>query len=293
MSLRNFIKKKYPILLVLPAFLTVLFLVAYPLVITAVASVHHWTFGKPLATASYVGLNNFGWMLGGGDYFLGISIRVTLIYVIGTVLLSLALGMGIALLLNRITRGGSIMMAIFIIPLVMMPAVTGLIWRLYFTYDGFANYLLSFIGVKVNWFSTTYALLAMMAAVCWITAPFFVLVFYAGLRSLPPEPYEAAKVDGASKWLVFKDITLPLMKTLILIVTIIQTINLFRMFDLPYVLFGGGPGSATEILPIHISRVAFSMRYLGRGSCLSLLLIAIVLVITLLLVKKLVKTWRK
>lgn len=292
MALSKFVRKNYPILLILPALLTTLFLVIYPLVISLRVSAYNWTFGKRWETASYVGLDNYIWMFSGGDYFLGTSIRVTLLYVSCTVLLSLALGMGIALLLNRVTRYSSIFTSAFIIPLVTMPAVAGLAWRLYFTYDGFVNYLLSFIGLKINWYSVNYALFAMVIATIWVSAPFFVLVLYAGLTSLPHEPYEAAKIDGASAWLIFKDITLPLMKPVILTATIIETINMFRGFDIPYVMFGGGPGSSTEILSIHISRVAFSMRYLGRGSCLSLLLIAIVLTVTVLLIRSLVRTRR-
>jgi len=292
MALSEFVRKNYPILLILPALLTVLVLVIYPLVTSLRISTYNWIFGTRWETARYVGLNNYRWLFGGGDYFLGTSIWVTLVYVSCTVLLSLILGMGIALLLNRITRYSSIFMSAFIIPLVTMPAVAGLAWRLYFTYDGFVNYLLSFIGLKINWYSVNYALLAMVIATIWVSTPFFVLVLYAGLTSLPREPYEAAKIDGASRWLIFKDITLPLMKPVILTATIIQTIDMFRMFDVPYIMFGGGPGSSTEILSIHISRVAFSMRYLGRGSCLSLLLIAIVLAVTVLLIRSLVRTRR-
>lgn len=289
---RRFIKKNYPILLVLPAFLTIFFLVAYPLLITLRASFYDWTFGKIWETASYVGLSNYEWMLGGGDYFLSSSIQITLIFVVVQVILSLALGLAIALLISRVTRGRSIIATAFIIPMVVMPAVVGLIFRLYFSYDGLVNYFLGFAGIKINWYSTGFALMATTITMTWITTPFFVLVFYAGLMSLPREPFEAAKVDGASRWQVFKDITLPLMKPVILIATIMRTIEAFRIFDLPYTMFGGGPGSATNILAIHISRVAFSTRYLGRGSCLSLLLVLIVLISCLLLVRSLTRAWR-
>ena len=290
---REFIKKNYPILLVLPALLAILFLVAYPLALTFNTSFYNWTFGKPWETASYVGLSNYGWMLGGGDYFLGSSIQITLIFVVAQVFLSLALGLGIALLIGRVTRGRSVIATAFIIPMVVMPAVVGLIFRLYFSYDGLVNYFLSFFGIKINWYSTGFALMAMTLTMTWVTTPFFVLVFYAGLMSLPHEPFEAAKVDGASRWKIFKDITLPLMKPVILIATIMRIIEAFRIFDLPYTMFGGGPGSATNILAIHISRVAFSTRYLGRGSVLSLLLVLIVLISCLLLVKSLTKAWRE
>ncbi len=291
--LKKFSKKYYPVLLILPSLITVLILVAYPLLISLQTSLYEWTYGTPWNQAKYVGLKNYYWVFFGGDYLFYNSLQLTIIFVIIQVLGSFIIGIFFALLLDKLPRGGEIITAFFIIPMVMMPSVVGLMWRLYFTYDGFVNYFLEmFFGIKINWFSINYALIALSIATIWMTAPFFILVFYAALKAIPQEPIEAAQIDGASEWVILKDIKLPMLKPIILITLIIRTIEAFRSFDVPYIMFGGGPGSATEILAIHINRVAFSFRQLGAGSVLSLFLIFLIIIMCSFLIKQLRETWR-
>jgi len=284
----HLLKKYYPVILVLPAITTVLILVIYPLFMSLQTSFFKWTYGTPWSQAEYVGLKNYYWVFFGGDYLFYVSLQLTVVYVIFQVLGSFFVGLFIAVLLDKLPRGGSLFTSFFIIPMVIMPAVAGLMWRLYFTYDGLVNYLIeTLFRIKINWFSTEYALIALSLASIWITTPFFILVFYAALTSLPQSPIEAARVDGASELTILKDIKLPMLKPIIFVTLILRTIEALRSFDLPYVTFGGGPGSATEVLAIHINRIAFQFRQLGAGSVLSLFLILLVVIMCSLLINKL------
>jgi multiple sugar transport system permease protein len=288
----HLLKKYYPVILVLPAITTVLILVIYPLFMSLQTSFFKWTYGTPWSQAEYVGLKNYYWVFFGGDYLFYVSLQLTVVYVIFQVLGSFFVGLFIAVLLDKLPRGGSLFTSFFIIPMVIMPAVAGLMWRLYFTYDGLVNYFIeTLFRIKINWFSTEYALIALSLASIWITTPFFILVFYAALTSLPQSPIEAARVDGASELTILKDIKLPMLKPIIFVTLILRTIEALRSFDLPYVTFGGGPGSATEVLAIHINRIAFQFRQLGAGSVLSLFLILLVVIMCSLLINKLKESW--
>jgi multiple sugar transport system permease protein len=288
----HLLKKYYPVILVLPAITTVLILVIYPLFMSLQTSFFKWTYGTPWSQTEYVGLKNYYWVFFGGDYLFYVSLQLTVVYVIFQVLGSFFVGLFIAVLLDKLPRGGSLFTSFFIIPMVIMPAVAGLMWRLYFTYDGLVNYFIeTLFRIKINWFSTEYALIALSLASIWITTPFFILVFYAALTSLPQSPIEAARVDGASELTILKDIKLPMLKPIIFVTLILRTIEALRSFDLPYVTFGGGPGSATEVLAIHINRIAFQFRQLGAGSVLSLFLILLVVIMCSLLINKLKESW--
>lgn len=291
-SFQHITRKYYPIFLVIPAITVVLILVIYPLLLSIQTSFYRWTYGTPLSQAEYIGLGNYYWVFFGGDYLFYISLQLTLLYVLFQVVGSFIVGLFIAILLDKLPRGGSVFTSFFIIPMVIMPAVAGLMWRLYFTYDGFVNYFLeSIFRIKINWFSTDYALTALSIASIWVTAPFFILVFYAALTSIPQHLIEAARVDGATEWAILKTIKLPMLKPIIYVTLIIRIIEAIRSFDLPYVTFGGGPGSATEVLALHINRVGFQYRQLGAGSVLSLFLILLVILLCILLIKKLKESW--
>jgi len=272
------LKKYYPLLLILPAFIYVLVWVVYPTFLTLKFSLSEYTLGTPWSAAKFVGLANFKWVFF-EDWEFVPSLITTLEFTVVQVVGGLFAGLGIALLLNRITKGRNLMMALFIIPIALMPSMVGLTWRLFYSYDGIVNFFIEPLFGKINWCSTTFALPAILITEFWQWTPFFVLVFFAALTSLPQEPYEAAKIDGASSWLTFKDITLPSLKRMILIVTILRSIEALRSFDIIYTLFGGGPGIATQTLSIHIQRTAFLGRMLGRGSALSLVLVLITLAI--------------
>jgi len=287
------LSRYYPIFLVIPAIVVVLILAIYPLLLSIQISFYRWVYGTPLSQAEYIGLENYVWVFFGGDPLFLTSLKLTLVYVLLQVGGSFLVGFLIAILLDKLPKGGSVLASFFIIPMVIMPAVAGLMWRLYFTYDGLVNFFLeSIFNIKINWFSTDFAMIGLSIASIWVTAPFFILVLYAALTSIPPHLIEAARVDGASEWIILKVVKIPMIKPIIYVTLIIRIIEALRFFDLPYVSFGGGPGSATEVLALHINRIAFQYRQLGPGSVLSLFLILLVILLCALLIKELEESWR-
>ena len=169
------------------------------------------TFGEPFRNAEWVGLENYQWLLTNEFSTFWATVRVTVRYLLGTLIPELLIGFAIALLLNRKMRGNSLFTAVLIIPVVLMPSMVGLIGRLYFSYDGLINYFFEvFTGIRHNWYGKDLALVAVILVDIWEWTPFFILILLAGLQTLPVEPFEAARVDGASRWQSFIHLTLPL-----------------------------------------------------------------------------------
>jgi multiple sugar transport system permease protein len=158
---------------------------------------------------------------------------------------------------------------------------------IYNTDFGILNYI---IGTKINWLGNPF--LALNASVfmdVWKTTPFVAIVLMAGLQVIPPELYQAAKVDGAGKWATFKTITLPLLKPVILVVLLFRTLDAFRIFDAIYVLTGGGPANTTETLSIYAYKVLFQTLQFGYGSALSAVVFLCIGCISVLYIKLLSK----
>jgi len=283
---RRYGKQLLPYTLIMPAFLVVFALAAFSAFWLVRMSLVDWAFGASWDKANWVGLDNYNWLLFSPQSTFWHSVRITAIYVAGTLTAELVLGLALALLLNSKIVGRSIYTAILIIPLVVMPSMIGMVWRLYFSYDGLINFFVeSLFGVKLNWYGAQLALPAVMLVDIWEWTPFFILILLAGLQSLPREPFEAAQVDGASPWQAFRHVTLPMMMPLILTAAILRLMDSLRIFDVIYAMFGGGPGRATTTLPLYIYRTTMVARNVGRGSAVSVMLIIIIVALTLFLIR--------
>ncbi|MGI9417739.1 MAG: carbohydrate ABC transporter permease [Geminicoccaceae bacterium] len=275
-----------PLLLITPAFAVVFVLAAYSLFWLIQLSLTDLTFGQPFDQGVPIGLENFRWLLFDPSSTFWPAARLTGIYVLGTLVPELVLGLGIALLLNRQMRLRSVYTAALIIPIVLMPAMVGMIARLYFSHDGLINYgIETLAGVKLNWGGRELALLAVILVDIWEWTPFFILILLAGLQTLPVEAYEAARVDGASNWQAFRHITLPMLLPLILTALVLRFMDVLRIFDVIFAMFGGGPGTATTTLPLYIYRTTMLAEDVGRGSAASVMLIVMIVASTLLLVR--------
>ncbi len=275
-----------PYLLILPAFLVVFALAVYSAVWLGRMSLTNWPFGAGWERAVWVGLENYRWLLFDKSSLLWGSVRVTSIFVGVTLAVELILGFGLALLLNEKILGRSLYTALLIIPIVLMPSMVGMIFRLYFHYDGLVNFFIeSLFGVKLNWYGAELALWAVILVDIWEWTPFFVLILLAGLQALPREPYEAAVVDGASGWQVFRHVTLPMMMPLVITTLILRFMDVLRIFDVIFAMFGGGPGTATTTLPLLVYRLTMVARNVGRGSAVSVMLIILIVALTYLLVR--------
>jgi multiple sugar transport system permease protein len=277
-------RRAYPFLFIGPALLVTAILAIAPTIHLIRASTRAWKLGQPLEEARDVGLLNFERLLT-GSVPLGHSLKLTVIYTVAALTVELLLGLGIALLLERTLVGRSFLVTVLLVPMILMPAMVGMIWRLYFSFEGLVNWVIGLVRIPpANWNSTDFALPAVIIVDIWQWTPFFILILLAGLQALPREPQEAAEVDGANGWQIFHTIKLPLLVPLILITATLRVMELFRSFDVVFVMFGGGPGNATETLPIAVFRTTIQSQLPGVGAAYSIILIAFMLVIAWLFI---------
>jgi multiple sugar transport system permease protein len=265
----------------LPGFLALAIVMGFPLVYAAILSLSSQTLLHP-ALAPLVGLKNYVTVMS-DPRFWGAT-WTTIIYSVVTVTSEFVLGLGIALMLNRTIRSRPIYFAILTIPMAMSPVSVALIWHMLLQPNlGIVNHLLQVMGLpRVDWLGSADTALWTMAFIdVWQQMSFVVLILAAGLASLPREPYEAAEVDGARGLQQFWFITLPMLRPIAAIAVIIQLINEFRTYDLPYVLTKGGPGTSTEVLSFFAYRRAFLGLSLNEGAAASFALLLIVLVLSI------------
>lgn len=202
------------------------------------------------------------------------------IYVIGSVSIQLVLGVAIALYLNREFAGKRIVRALLLIPLVMTPVVVGLVWRLFYDPNsGIINWALNGLfgtGV-IDWLGNpSIALASLMVAEVWQWTPFMILITMASLDSMPTDPIEAAQIDGASEWQIFRRITLPLLMPTLVIGGLIRIIDSFKVFDLIFVMTRGGPALSTETVNMYAYIEAFSNFNISRAVTMSFVMTLIV-----------------
>ncbi len=266
-----------PYLYLLPAALAVGAVVVYPLVYTAGLSLFDVNLLQP-ARARFVGLGNYLGML--GDRAFWHSLLVTAEYTAGTLVLSLLLGLGTALLLNREFRFRTVARAAIILPWATPWLVVCLIWYVLLNPQfGLVNAILRAVGVVQVGSSFLYqsstALPATVIVTAWRLFPMATLLLLAGLQSIPREQYEAASVDGATTWQQFTQITLPNLATVLVVVGVLLTIWAFKLFTVIYVLTAGGPGDATRTLAIFSYEEGFKFYDLGTGSTIAMLMVVV------------------
>jgi multiple sugar transport system permease protein len=213
--------------------------------------------------------------------------RTTFVFTFFSVALELVLGVAMALAMHSAFRGQGLLRTVVLVPWAVLTVVTAITWQTIFEPQlGFVNSLLGAVGLPDDtvWLgSSPEALMVMIFADVWKTAPFMALLVLAGLQTIPGEIYEAAKVDGATAWQRFVRITLPLLKPAILVALIFRTLDALRIFDLPYVLTKGANGTNTLSL---ISYETFSQnRLYGEGSALAILTFVIVMMVSFLYIR--------
>jgi multiple sugar transport system permease protein len=197
------------------------------------------------------------------------ALGVTGLLLLGELVLQFPIGFGLAILLARKFRGKKVVQPLLLIPMMITPVVVGYMGRLLFeTRSGPINYFLNLMGLpSALWHtSASTALLTVILLDTWQWTPFMMGVLLAGLVSLPPEPYESAKVDGASGLQIFWYLTLPLLKPVIALVIIMRSLAILQTFDIIYVLTMGGPGTATETIGIYTYLVGFRYWDIGQAS---------------------------
>ena len=200
----------------------------------------------------------------------------TLLYTAVALAIEFALGLALALLIDSLGRGRAFFRAGLLAPMLLPPVVVAVIWRLIYTPQfGVLNGTLGVFGINTSaltWTSGESGALASVILVdVWEWTPFLFLLLSAGLQALPQEPLEAARMDGASAWQVFRDIVLPLLKPVMTLAILLRTIDLLRIFDQIFILTQGGPGFATETVSLYIYRTAFRFFNFGYAAAMSFL----------------------
>ena len=272
----------------LPSTVPLVAFVLVPMVSSAWISLHDW---NRLSKMRWVGLQNYTDLLADPDTWAAFG--HTLDYVAGYLPLVYVGGLGLAIALNAVLRGRNLFRTVYFLPVVTSWVVVALTWRwLLNPANGPVNQFLERFGIDGPgwWADPTWAMPSIILASAWKDLGFVMVILLAGLQSIPQEYLDAAKVDGAGAWQRFRYITLPLLSPSTFFVVVISLINGFQVFDQVYVMTGGGPSGATEVVVQQIYDLTFRYGKAGDASALSWLLFVVILVVTLVQ-NRLQKRW--
>ena len=249
-----------------------------PILFAFYISLNEWTLiGYP----TFVGLGNYLDMLEDSEFLR--AFYNTGVYTLGTVPTSIALGLVVALGLNRKLPGRTLLRSIFFVPVIISLVAVALIASWIFNDNyGIINAALSAVGIgDVPWLSSArWAMISLIIATLWIRLGFNMVIYLAALQSIPTELYDAARVDGASGWRRFRHITWPLLGPTTFLLVIINIIYSLHVFDLIYVMTGGGPGFSTTVLVQYIYQMAFTEGQMGYASAIGVVLYLLLLIFT-------------
>jgi multiple sugar transport system permease protein len=264
-------------LMVAPSMILIAVVAAWPIVYAIWLSLHEYSVKVAGLErwAGPVGLRNYSNALSDPEWWA--ALRHTLIFTVSSVTLELLIGLGMALAMHAAFRGQGILRTVVLVPWAVLTVVTAIMWQTMFVSPyGFVNTVL---GTNTVWLgSEPQALIIIILADVWKTAPFMALLILAGLQVIPGEIYEAAKVDGATTWQRFLRITLPLLMPAILVALIFRTLDALRIFDLPFVLTQGQNGTST--LSTIAQETFATNRIYGLGSAMAVLTFFIVMIVS-------------
>jgi len=268
----------------LPALLFVALMIVFPIFYTGRVSFYEWSMSSTVKP-KWIGFGNYTSLL--TDERFWNSVKVTFYFSGASLLVEMTLGIAIALLLHRKFRGKNIVKTIFMLPMVATPVAMGLVWLLIYEPSiGAANRLLKAIGLApMLWLGSPGQVIPSLVLIdVWQWTPMVTLIVLAGLTTIPTEPYEAAEVDGAGSWRKFMSITLPLLKSTIIVTMLLRLIDVLKQFDIIYATTRGGPGIASETLNLFGYILSFQYYNLGLASALLILFFILILLLTLIIV---------
>lgn len=274
--------------LVAPALGVVLLVALVPLAWTAWESLHRHDLRMPWLGRSFVGLDNYQELLRTPRFWW--SLAHTAFFAAASVTLELLLGLALALAMQRAGRGRILIRAAVLVPWALPTVVAALLWRFLFQSDaGVVNAILMAVGAvdrPVVWLAgAATSWVPVILADVWKTTPFVALLLLAGLQGIDPALYEAAAIDGAGRWRTLTRVTLPLLRPAILVALVFRTLDAIRVFDLVYVLTGGGPGTATEPVALYTFSVLLQNLRFGYGAALSVTIFAVAFVLAMVYVR--------
>lgn len=277
-------ERRFALALFLPAFLLLVATTTLPLLYLVWSSTQRLDLSMPWQSG-FAGLANYAQL--GGDARFWQSLNLTLVYTGVTVVLQVVIGLGLALLVMQVRAGQALLRVAAILPIVLAPVVAGLFWRsLVLAPDfGIMDFITRAAGLgSYNWLGEPrLALVSVIAIHTWQWTPFAFLVLLASLAALPPDIYEAARLDRAGPWQRFWHITLPMLRPAIVIVVILRMVTALSAFAAIFAATGGGPGSATEILNLYAYRLSFTELNIGYGSAVATVLLLLTLAVAFVL----------
>ncbi|GAA4439941.1 carbohydrate ABC transporter permease [Phytohabitans houttuyneae] len=270
-----------------PAMVVLAALIIGPLVYSGVLSAYEWKLTDIGLPKPFVGLDNYTRLF--EDPMVRVALRNTIVYVIGSVGAELVLGFIVAAALFEMTKGRKLANALILLPMIIAPVITALLWRyLLDPQFGLVSQVSGAVGLPsgVGWFGdSSLALPALMMVDIWQWTPFVVLILHAGMLSIGEEQFEAARVDGAVHLRILQRIVLPAIVPQILLVLLFRTMDTYRIFDTVFVLTKGGPGTATETIGLYTYRTGFSYFDMGYAMALSIFILVTVVFISAVYVR--------
>ena len=277
-------ERNFAAALLAPAFLALTATTTFPLLFLSWTSVYRMDLAMPFMDG-FSGLDNYRELFGDARFWS--SVVVSLVYTVSTVVLQVAIGLALAVLVIGMKHGQAAFRIVAILPVVMSPAVVGMVWRTFMLAPDFG--IVDFLAVSAgltrrDWLGDpTLALVSVIVIHTWQWTPFAFMVLLASLAALPDDIYEAARLDRAGAWQQFWRITLPLLRPAIVMVVILRTMVALTAFAAIFTVTGGGPGTATEILNLYAYKKSFTELSIGYGSALAMALLAMTIAISGLL----------
>jgi multiple sugar transport system permease protein len=269
--------RRFFLLASMPAFVVVAGVTLVPILFGIYLSFTDYQPIQP--TYAFSGLVNYKQLLHDGDAH--VAVRNSVVFAGVGLAIELAVGMGLALLLARPMRGMAIFRTLYILPLTVAGVASAVAWRaLLNTNNGWINSFLHTLGgPQPNWLASQHtAMPSVLLADVWSGAPTIAIILLGGLLALPTEPVDAARVDGASAFQIFRYITLPALRPVLAFAVLFRLVDLFRQFALFQLITGGGPGLSTTVLNYYVYRATFVFGQLGYGAALALVLVVLMLI---------------
>lgn len=252
----------------------------YPAVYSVILSLFNWNWGSRM---DFVGLRNYTFLLGGAEFWQVLG--QTFYFAIAAVIIELLLGLGLALVVDKLRFGAGIIRTLLLTPLMVSGIIVALMSKILLDpMVGIVNYFLGLIGIPPQPFFGTAAtaMPTIIAVDAWWQTAFVFIIVLAGLQSLPREPIEAAKVDGANGWQVFRWVKLPMLRSVLFTVLIFRSIDTLKVFDIVFGTTGGGPNNATEVIQTFAYRKAFGFLQLSQAMTIMVVFSLVILVICFL-----------
>ncbi|OHV79672.1 sugar ABC transporter permease [Ensifer sp. LCM 4579] len=273
-------------LMLAPAVLILLALTIFPSLYMFYAAVHRIS-PNPDLPWQFVGAANFTRLLSDGQF--QVALRNTAIFTVVAVSVEFLFGLGLALLLDKYIRRLTFLKTVLMVPMMLPPIAVAITWKLiYEPQFGVLNEIMFRLGLPTQAWAgdVDLAMFSIIVADVWQWTPFIFLLMLAGLASLPIEPYEAAELDGASSWRQFWDLTIPFLKPVIAIALLLRVMDALRLFDLVFILTGGGPADRTKVLSLYIYQVAYRFADPGYAAAISLFVLLVTIVLSTWFMKR-------